>query len=256
MAGAQADPRRAPAAAQGTPKSTSYAPGTAAFSRLADRLLATGVHKVSDRDHDPEKQGIELAHEWVRKCGAIPRGIQLESVERRFEGTALVRVRATVAHDSYERLVEVKCQPIERNGSTGRKDLAALPEVIEDPRTLAIDADAVSEAAARDSGIGEFCRFYLERRAQEVAVASGDTRKRKKLEDDFTPRLGMTLVGLEGEVHRDLKFRVQYGWEDGADYGSLLTVSPGSGEVVGGPHEGRAAIAAVSCLKTALSVAR
>jgi hypothetical protein len=33
--------------------------------------------------------------------------------------------------------------------------------------------------------IAEFCRFYIERRAQEVQAAADDARKRKK--DEFTP---------------------------------------------------------------------
>ncbi len=48
------------------------------------------------------------------------------------------------------------------------------------------------------------------RRAQEVKAAAGDARKRKKLEDDFTPRLEMTVVALEGKMHREITTEAQY----------------------------------------------
>jgi hypothetical protein len=51
-----------------------------------------------------------------------------------------------------------------------------------------------------DQAISEFCRFYMERREQETRAAGNDERKRKGLYDEFTPRLDMTLVGLEGQL--------------------------------------------------------
>jgi hypothetical protein len=44
-------------------------------------------------------------------------------VRRCFEGKALVRVRATVAHDSYERLAEVGCAPEEHRAHAVRSGL-------------------------------------------------------------------------------------------------------------------------------------
>ena len=79
-----------------------------------------------------------------------------------------------------------------------RSGLYKLTDVIENAQYLGIDTERLADAAARDPGIAEFCRFYIERRAQEMAAAGDDARKRKKLEDDFTPRLELTVVALEG----------------------------------------------------------
>jgi hypothetical protein len=49
----------------------------------------------------------------------------------------LVRVRATVAHDSYERLVEVPCAPGEHKAHAVRSGLYRLPDVIENASYLA-----------------------------------------------------------------------------------------------------------------------
>src|SRR3989338_4750469 len=77
-----------------------------------------------------------------------------------------------------------------------------------------------------------FCRFYTERREQEVASAGSDIRKKKKLEDEFTPRLEISLVGLEGTVHRDLKTKVSYRFDEGGEYKSSLTITPSSTKVI------------------------
>ena len=82
-------------------------------------------------------------------------------------------------------------------------------------RTLAsagIDPEELVLTAKRDEAIAEFCRFYLERRAQEVQAAGEDERKRKKLEEEFTPRLEMTLVAIEGRLNRQLDSTSHIRW--------------------------------------------
>src|SRR5258708_5045864 len=85
------------------------AASAAAFLRLVSRVIATGIHEVADVDSNPAKQTDGLVRRWVQKFGGVPDSIEIEGVHRCFEGIAIVRVRATVAHDSYERLVEVPC---------------------------------------------------------------------------------------------------------------------------------------------------
>ena len=107
-------------------RSTLYAPSTPAFQRLVDRVIATGIHNVEDLDQNPARESDELTRRWVLTFGGTPKAVEVEEVRRCFEGTALVRVRATVAHDSYERLVEVPCSPSEHHAQTGRSGLEPL----------------------------------------------------------------------------------------------------------------------------------
>jgi hypothetical protein len=100
----------------GERRATLYAPGSPAFARLVSKMIASGIHRVEDADEDAGKQSDEMARAWVAGFGATPLGSTVEGARRCFEGKALVRVRATVAHDSYERLVECGA----RQGSTGR----------------------------------------------------------------------------------------------------------------------------------------
>jgi hypothetical protein len=220
-------------------RSTLYAPGSAAFSRLVSRMIATGVHKVEDTDEDPGRRADEISLGWVNSFEATPIASKVEGVRRCFEGKASVRVRATVAHDSYERLVDVECQPGEHKAHAVRSGLYKLSDVIENAQHLGIDTDRLVDAAGRDPGIAEFCRFYIERRAQEMAAAGDDARKRKKLDDDFTPRLQLTVVALEGTIHREVTTEAQYSFDNSRPYASRLTVVPRTGACPSSPDLGR-----------------
>jgi len=220
-------------------RATLYALGSAPFSRLVSRMIATGVHQVKDVDDDPARQADEISRGWVGSFGATPIATKVEGVRRCFEGKALVRVRATVAHDSYERLVEVPCAPGDHKAHAVRSGLYKLTDVIENAQYLGIDTGRLVDAAGRDPGIAEFCRFYIERRAQAMGAAGDDARKRKKLEDDFTPRLELTVVALEGTLHREVTMEAQYRLGETPPYASRLTVVPRIGGWIAAPELGR-----------------
>lgn len=218
------------------PRKRLYAPGTAAFLRLVSRVIASGVHNVEDLDEDPLRKCSELAQRWVLTFGGTLRKIEVDDVFRCFEGTAVVRVRATVAHDSYERLVEISCSPREHNIHMDRSGLDPLPQTIENPKVLGINLDRLADVAKLDEAISEFSRFYLERREQEILCAGDDERKKTKLEDEFTPRTEMTLVALEGRLYRQLKVRALYKFGADFEYTSTLTVIPHTGTMVDTPE--------------------
>jgi hypothetical protein len=200
-------------------------------------------------DDDPAGQADEISRHWVEGFEAVPIATKVEGVRRCFEGMALLRVRATVAHDSYERLVEVTCKAGDHKAHAVRSGLYKLTDLIENAQHLGIDAERLADTANRDAGIAEFCRFYLERRAQEMRSAGDDPRKRKKLEDDFTPRLELTVVALDGSMHREVATEVQYRFDGKTPYTSQLTVVPRTRRVIAAPELGR-------CESTGASVPR
>src|SRR5437016_2007060 len=85
---------------------------------------------------------------------------------------------------------------------------------------------APKQKATRDDGIAEFCRFYIDRREEELAAAGTDPRTRKKIADDFTPRLEAHLVGLEGSVRRQFRVNAIFELGTGHEYASSITVIP------------------------------
>jgi len=219
-------------------RSTLYLPGTPAFVRLVSRIVATGVYDVDDLDENPFKASEEYARQWIGSFTGTFKGADIDEVRRCFDGSAIVRVRVTVAHDSYERLVTVNCLPTEHNKLTDQAGLRPLPRTIENPNEFGINLDKISEMAKNDEAISEFSRFYLERRAQEIQAAKDDDRKKKKLEDDFTPRFEMTLVAVEGRIHRRLKIKVRYIFDNESEYHNSLTITPCNGELADAPEMG------------------
>ena len=133
------------------------------------------------------------------------------------------------------------------------KGLGPLPYTIENPVTLGINIDRLADAAQLDGAISEFSRFYLERRAQEMQAAGGDERKKKKLGDEFTPRLEMTLVALDGKLYRQLKMKAQYSFDTEFEYSNILSVIPHSGKLVDAPEFGLCARSERTVPKTCLT---
>lgn len=213
-----------------------YAPGSPAFDRLVTRITQTGTHDIQDADRDVLQDARACVNDWLERFTASLKGLRVVSVTRCFDGTALVLARATVAHDAYERLVEIPCCPAEHRRKQRLKTPVPISDVIERPSETGIDESLLQEALLSDPGIAEFRRFYLERQAEEVQAAGGDARKAKKLEDDFTPRLAATVVGLAGKLHRELALRISYVVDGAATYESNLTVAPAAGGVILAPE--------------------
>ncbi|MDD4333268.1 MAG: SNF2-related protein [Patescibacteria group bacterium] len=214
-------------------ESTLYAPGTASFDRLVRKITNTGLHQVEDNDHEPLSHAENITIKWLESFEATLKTLNILSVARCFTGKALMRVRATVAHDSYERLVEVACDPSEHFNLVSKIGLEPIGDQIENPTSIGALSKKLSEKASQDSNILDFCRFYTERREQEIISAGSDLRRRKKLEDEFTPRLEISLVGLEGKVYRELKTEAIYKFDSHDEYKSLLTITPSSGVIIG-----------------------
>lgn len=204
---------------------TLYAPGASAFERLVSDISNRDLHYVKDRDANALNSAEQISEKWVSDFSAKILNMHVSEVFRCYEGTALIRVRATVACDSYERLVEVQCAPEDHSIVLTRFGLDALPQLIDKVGDVGVVTEHLVEKSLHDEGIREFSRFYTERRTQELIAAGEDPRKRKKIEDDFTPRLEMTLVGLKGLVHRQLKLALSYEIDSEA-YTSSILITP------------------------------
>ena len=215
-----------------------YAPGTPAFDRLVSRITQSGTHDVQDSDVDTLNDARAIVKAWLDRFAASCINQRVDSVTRCFDGTALVQARATVAHDAYERLVEIPCRATEHRRKYRSKGLGPIGDMIERTSEVGLDESRLKDALLLDPGIAEFRRFYLERRADEVDAADGDVRKAKKLKDDFTPRIEATVVGLTGKFHRELALHVAYVIDGAATYESDLVVAPAAGGLIAKPELG------------------
>jgi superfamily II DNA or RNA helicase len=239
-------------------KAPLYRPGSPAFLRLVDRVTSSGLHQIRDADVEPQRQAEKFASGWVASFGGTTPEVTIKGVRRRFEGNAVARVRATTAHDSYERLVDIPCKPTDHVQTAAALDV--LPELIQQPEAAGVNTARIVDEAHRDPNIIEFNRFYLERRDNELGAAGNDARKRKKLEDEFTPQIDATLVALDGQVSRSATLRVRYQL-DGEPYESDLAMAMSDGHIESAPALELCALthvtAPVDCLAScALSGAR
>lgn len=210
-----------------------YRPGTPSFSRLASQIAANSLHRIQDVDEKPGARAEAMAKEWIGSFGGNFRAAQVQGVERSFAGTAVVRVRATVGHDSYERLVDVLIPRGEHWIPAGLAGASPISDPLKNPEAVGVDPTVLMQKAIQDEGgVAEFCRFYLDRRKQELEAAGADPRKRKKIEDDFTPQLEAFLVGLEGTVERRLHVNGTFDFGSGPPYESVVAVIPAENRIV------------------------
>lgn len=212
-----------------------YAPESPPFQRLVKWVIASGIHEVEDLDGDAFRDSERLARIWSEEQGARFVSAKVTEVRKYFTGTALLKVRATVAHDSYERIIAYDCLAGDHIRTGGPADLSALGANITEPTSVGIDTERLKRAGERDAAIAEFSRFYLERRDEEMKSAGADERKRKKLTDDFTPRIEITLSGLQGSLAREVTIEPSYELDMGAAYKSRITVRPHDGAVISAP---------------------
>jgi superfamily II DNA or RNA helicase len=229
-----------------------YRPGSPAFSRLTSRLAGDSLHLIHDIDEKPAARGETSAREWVDSFGGNFRSAKIQGVERSFAGTAVVRVRATVGHDSYERLVEVVIPHGEQWLSAGVAGASPISDPLKNPEAVGLAPTILIEKVMQDEGVAEFCRFYLARREQELQAAGTDARKRKKIQDDFTPQLEAFLVGLEGTVQRRLQVNGTFDFGSGPAYESVIAVIPAESRIVRSPELSRCSrtqrLAPLDCL--------
>jgi len=76
-------------------------------------MVDTGLHRAWTSMKSQLFKAQQMAKEWVEGFGGNFHAIQIGETLRSFTGIATVRVRATVGHDSYERLVDINVSPDE-----------------------------------------------------------------------------------------------------------------------------------------------
>ncbi len=213
-----------------------YRSGTAPFSRLVSRMVATGLHNIEDADDKQRDKAELITKQWVESFGGKFRSAEIEDVTRSFDGTAIVKIRATVGHDSYERLVNVTTPSDELWLPAGLTGASPISDPLKNPETVGLSPTFLIQKAMNDEGLAEFCRFYVDRRKQELTATGPDPRKRKKIEDDFTPRLEAQLVGLEGSVRRQFTIKGIYELGTGNEYASSINVIPSERKINKSPE--------------------
>jgi len=214
---------------QGTAGPTICVPGRVSFDRLVSNFL--GEHEsLVDGIWTPVRKDLgETCARWSASFGGSFSGHSSKRWAQNFSGQALARARVSVAHDSFEKIIEVDC----KSSNPAAKPSAASDRV--DAAALGIPESTIIAAITHDPDIREFSRFYLERRAEEVKAAGDDQRMAKKLGDEFTPKLEPSLVGLKGKISKHIEVEVNYQLQGKGPYTSIIQLDNETGQVIRAP---------------------
>ncbi len=218
-----------------------FGPGDPDFERIVSRISEVGRRNIEDLDIGAAPKIDKLVRGWPKTFKGKYEKHTVEEITPCFTGTALVRIRVTVAHDSFERLIEVNCAPGQDTVSQ-KGGLEPLPKFISNPEILGISSEFLLEQTKQEPGIAEFCRFYGERFAHEVQNVGTNKRLRKKLEGDFLPRFHIELVGFKGQFYRQVKAKISYSLGSKKDYSSELLMIPSKNEITSATKMGTCAV--------------
>ncbi len=182
-----------------------FVPGHRDFERHTAHW-AENYALLLDTQEAPESAQIDsLLREWTER---FP-GLGLESVVTvsggyGLNGSVLCRAKVVNAVDSYECLFELNVDDVPDGVSASNAGASSLPIGDEHrvDRLIPRLQDRVAAAVGRRDDIVEFRRFYKQRLTAELAHASGDIRREKKVRDDFDPTCFAEVVGTRGTVRR------------------------------------------------------
>lgn len=216
---------------------TVYAPGEPAFELLVERWANQYGALVHDLRGAPDEALRAIAERWCAPIpGAVLRDVRRRDVRAVFQGETDCAVQTVVAHDEYETIVTVELRPEghdripdEQSTSTWATDHAQVSSLFE-------GAAQIVEAAVRnDAGIREFCRFYEQRRADEVGLTEQRTETARVVEESFTPVLHANVVGLRGHRYDVVRLHVAVELDDAVPYETEIEVVPVTSQVISEP---------------------
>jgi superfamily II DNA or RNA helicase len=209
-----------------------YRPSGVAFERLVQQLVKQGVCKIEHRTTRPDSEVKVVIENWAESfAGKI---VDTESIgfDLGFVGTVTARTKTFVAHDSYETIIDLPCS----KHQTHSKTFAMSAKQILSAEEIGLEVGLLSESITSEPSIAEFNRYYLQRREVELQAVSGDDRKRKKLADEFTPRIEAFIVGLTGKTMVTQRVKVKTRLQGSNVFISELSVNHSTGQIVQSPR--------------------
>ncbi len=203
-------------------------------SKLILPLIKESKYFVKSLDQLPFLDLELLIKKWISEFNGYYKSYQIIKTRACFKGKLLLRVKITVVCDSFETLLDIDCLSqgiFLNNNQFDTKKLNALDDI----GALGLSLESYQEKVMEDIGVSEFNRFYLERLENELKGAGKNSVKQKRIEEDFTPRVSINLVGLEGDIHSELKALIQYQIES-INYESIIILKPSSSSIIEKPE--------------------
>ena len=219
-----------------------YAPGERDFESLTQRWAARAAALVRDvATTDAALRAIVEA--WCAAIGgATLQSLERGAVEAAFQGEVEIIARASVDHDTYERPLPIVIHPTGHHALPVEVTTAA-PARVGGVRASQCVTDLqrrVEASVAADPSIAEFCRFYEQRRDEDLVRVEPGSKAAQRVQATFTPTVKASVVGVSGVRYDVVEVRVR-AQIDQAIHPARLRLIPATGQIVEEPERGRCA---------------
>lgn len=214
-----------------------YQQGKTAFERLVQHWLDRCGHHLCDLRPRTTIGSERFARSW---CETIPEvqflSSKIAAQESKFQGRVDVKAKASNGVDAFEKLISEEFNPtghVRINPSAGTFSVA--PGEASLSQVLPNASVSLATIVAADQDLGEFCRFYEERRQSELKAAGDDLRLRHKVNEDFNPSVAGEIVGFQGFRYDEVSLIVQFSVQGEGRYEASLRAVPSSGQLIAEP---------------------
>ena len=157
-----------------------YLPGRPSFERLVQRWLVRSAHCVRDLSHDLESMTQSVSKAW---CDTVPDtcfdSSSIKTATRRMRGGIICKTKAANGVDSIEKLISLD-GPTDDVGAFDEAKASGSPVISEHLAADTMFEGIYSHITANvitDAEINSFCKFYDQRRQQEVAKTGADAHR-------------------------------------------------------------------------------
>ena len=215
-----------------------YRSGRPAFEQLVGRWVDRAGHRVSDLGSGSPQDIQSVVDGWVNQVDSVEvTGIKAQPGSAGFQGQVTLRAASSVAHDKYEKLIEVDLTPegvaaFEVHDSSDGSRVPTefyLPELGEGLN------EVVQSSVSCDRDIQGFSQFYMQRLTEEHAQAGGDRHLQEQAVSSFTPHISIEGVGAKGVRFHVVDIDVTYRLDGEGPYTSRIKAIPGAGQVLQQP---------------------
>jgi superfamily II DNA or RNA helicase len=216
-----------------------YQEGRPDFAKFVQSWIDRAGHCVRDLSEMDDALLDVLASEWVEAIdGAILKNVTIKQERYEFQGTLACRASAAVAHDRFEKLVDIPILPqghkeLETNGSA---DIPLIQQQIDVAQLGEQIGDRVWESVKRDEDMLKFCTFYNQRRVEEVDRAECTPEKQRVVEESFTPFIAAIGAALDGVRYVVVTLTVEFDIDENGPYSAEIEVVPATRQVLGEPN--------------------
>jgi superfamily II DNA or RNA helicase len=228
----------------GGPRVSVYAAGSPPFEQLVGQWKHRAAHVTTVAKDSIDTVFERSAYAWAAAFeGVSVVGTRVVNQRRVPHGRVVVRAATSVAHDKYEKLIDVSVTaPILREVEPVLEEDVGLVAV---PLDLAGEVPEVEliirEGLRKDSDLESFNSFYL-RRLEEEVQRSADAPTRERALVNFTPSVSAEVVGFQGSVRQLVEGTVEYTVDGAGPYVSQLVVLAGRDEPFEKPALERCAV--------------